>query len=380
MDRTVEVARPRVALVHCDSPEKAHAKARRIIELLGEEKIASLLRNKTVLLKPNCCIDYPPERGATTHPALVEAMIVVAKEYGAKVIVGDGPIVGIRADIFKATGMRDVCARHGVKLVNFNQGSGRRISIENARIYNEALIADAYFDAETVVNLPVFKSNMAYWLSGALKNMKGLLVAREKHVPHIKGVPLSVADLNRMVRQGLIVMDGIVGMMGNGPAAGKPAHAGLLIGGFDPVAVDAAAAVLMGFPAGKIPMIVYAEQNGVGSSNYELVGDDARSFRFPFEKPAIARRGLLAWLFESGLKRVFAFIQQRTRLVVDRSRCSLCGRCKTACPFEAVSISARAVQIDMKRCDLCLCCTEACAENAIELKGLLAKADAFMKN
>lgn len=46
------------------------------------------------------------------------------------------------------------------------------------------MIAETYFAVDTVVNLPVMKSNMLYWISGALKNMKGLLVGLEKHGSH----------------------------------------------------------------------------------------------------------------------------------------------------------------------------------------------------
>ncbi|MBN1532555.1 MAG: DUF362 domain-containing protein [Spirochaetes bacterium] len=369
-----------VALLHCDTAEEVYGTIRAIMSLLGRERIVDMFRSKRVLLKPNLCIDYPPQRGATTHPAVVEAMIRIVKDAGGTPVVGDGPIVGIRGNIFRATGMEEVCGRYGVMLVNFNQSEGRRVRLQGAAVYPEALITEHYFRCDTVVNLPIFKSNMAYWLSGALKNMKGLLVGREKHTPHRLGVPESVADLNRMVRQDLVIMDGLVGMMGDGPSAGEAAEAKLLIGGFDPVAVDSLAATIMGFDPRKIPMIAYAEAGGVGTSHITVRGDRPDSFHLNFRKPSIARHRLLVQILDRIGKTAFGWIQRRTRLLVDGERCTLCRRCLEACPFGAVSIDGRTVRIDMDLCDLCLCCTEACGQNAIILKGLLAKADAFMKH
>ena len=116
--------------------------------------------------------------------------------------------------------------------------------------------------------------------------MKGFLVGTEKHKPHILGVPKCVADVNRMLRQDLIVMDGLIGMMGDGPAAGEPANARLLIGGFDPVAVDSLALRLMGLDPGKAEMIRYCARAGVGSEQGDLLGDPAGvvsscAFRIP---------------------------------------------------------------------------------------------------
>lgn len=369
-----------VVILHCDSPDQAYEKVNRIIDLLGRERIVALLKNKKVLLKPNLCIDYPPERGATTHPAVVEAMIRIVRDHGGTVTVGDGPIIGVRGKIFRITGMEALCEMYGVKLVNFNNGRGRPLRIDNPLVWEEALIAEEYFHADTVVNLALFKSNSAYWLSGALKNMKGLLVAKEKHEAHRKGVPACVADLNRMVRQDLVIMDGLIGMMGDGPAAGEAANARVILGGFDPVAVDSAAATLMRFPVKKIPMIALAERSGVGTSEFHVLGDPVKSFNLNFKKPTVSKNRFLSFLFKYFEKAAFNMIRSRTRLVIDEKKCTLCRRCQEACPFDAVRYKDKRIHMDMKACDFCLCCMEACGQNAITLKGLLAKTDAFMKN
>ncbi len=88
----------------------------------------------------------------------------------------------------------------------------------------------------------------------------------------------TVHDLNRILffydpakgviqpqprRRYFAVVDGIVAMEGNGPLRGAPRHAGVIIGGEDPVAMDVAAATLMGFEWRRIRML-----KGIAASNH----------------------------------------------------------------------------------------------------------------
>jgi uncharacterized protein (DUF362 family)/NAD-dependent dihydropyrimidine dehydrogenase PreA subunit len=369
-----------IALYHCDSAEKIPQRMQTAVESLGVDRTSALLRDRRVLLKPNVCIDHPPEKGATTHPAVLDAAIGIAKDLGAStIIVGDGAAVGVKGRVFEHTGIKAVCERHGVKLRDFNREQGRVVQLENALALDSATIAETYFEVDTVINLPVLKSNMLYWISGALKNMKGLLVGMEKHRPHYLGVPECVADLNRMVRQDLVIMDGFVGMMGDGPAAGSPADARLLVAGINPVAVDTVAARLMGFNPKRIPMILRAEEAGVGSSEHEILGDPIDTFDLEFEKPTVARNRLKSVLFDVGGRFFFRKMGEASQMVVDPEKCTLCGRCKTMCPFGAVAIENKTVTVDADRCEFCLCCTEVCKTEAIYLRGPLVHKGVFLR-
>ena len=362
----------KVALYHCDSEKQIPEIVHSIIDVLGREKVATLFRNKKVLLKPNVCVDLPPERGATTHPAVLDAVIGLAKDFGAHVIVGDGAAVGVRGKPFKVTGVEEVCQRHGVELIDFNRQPGKTVTLANALAFHEVSIANTYFEIDTLVNLPAFKSSIIFWLTGALKNIKGLLTGKEKHRAHRLGVPECVADLNRIVRQDLIIMDGFVGMMGNGPIAGEPANAKLLMGGFDPVAIDVVEALLMGLPVAEIPMINLAAQAGVGSLDYELVGDPIASFHIDFLKPLIARDKEGTALLTAYADASFEEMKKKGGMVINFDKCDLCLRCRDACPFGAITFAkeTKTITIDREKCVWCLCCTEVCTSLAIHLEGI----------
>lgn len=63
-------------------------------------------------------------RGATTHPAVLAAVLELARDFGAEVVVGDGPAVGVPGRVFEATGISDVCRRFNLKPVDFNREEG----------------------------------------------------------------------------------------------------------------------------------------------------------------------------------------------------------------------------------------------------------------
>ncbi|KOA19709.1 ferredoxin-2 [Clostridium homopropionicum DSM 5847] len=373
------MSKNKIALYHCNSDKEISNKIRLIIEALGTKRFEELFKNKKVLLKPNMCIDHIPEKGATTYPTIMDALITIVKEFGGEVIVGDAPAIGVKGNVFEKAGLYEVCKKHGVKLIDFNRDVGKVVVIENAIALKEVLIAKTYFEVDTIVNIPVFKSNSLYWISGALKNMKGLIVGMDKHKPHYLGVPECVADLNGVLEQDFILMDGYIGMMGDGPTAGKPANARLLIGGFDPVSIDSLAARLMGFPVEKIPMIKWAENAGIGNSDYEIIGDSLNSFHLKFDKPAIAKNRLKAALINYGGKYFFREAQNKSKMDIDENKCIMCGRCRDMCPFNAISIEDKKITIDQSKCDFCLCCTEVCKSEAIKLKGMLSRKDAFLR-
>jgi uncharacterized protein (DUF362 family) len=74
-------------------------------------------------------------------------------------------------------------------------------------------------------------------------------------VLHVAGIPQSILDLTATIRPALAIIDGIIGMEGDGPLMGTPKRANLLVMGTNLPAVDATAARLMGFDPMRIPYL-----------------------------------------------------------------------------------------------------------------------------
>jgi len=74
-------------------------------------------------------------------------------------------------------------------------------------------------------------------------------------------------------RKYLSIVDGIIAGEGNGPLEPKPKHCGVVLAGFDPVAVDVVAATLMGFDWKRIPMLSRAVREGETHAITEFQND-----------------------------------------------------------------------------------------------------------
>lgn len=54
-----------------------------------------------------------------------------------------------------------------------------------------------------------------------------------------------------------------------------------------------------------------------------------------------------------------------TRVVVDRSKCTLSGECFKVCPMDAISVKDGKAYIDPEKCDFDGICIPACPNGAI---------------
>ncbi|MBM3745070.1 MAG: DUF362 domain-containing protein, partial [Acidobacteria bacterium] len=81
-----------------------------------------------------------------------------------------------------------------------------------------------------------------------------------------------------------ILVDGVVGMEGNGPIQGRPKAAGVLVAGADPVAVDATCCRVMGIDPGKVEYLRLAESAGQTlEAHVEQIGEPVRAVATRFE-------------------------------------------------------------------------------------------------
>jgi uncharacterized protein (DUF362 family) len=112
---------------------------------------------------------------------------------------------------------------------------------------------------------------------------------------HWAGVGESILDVAGVVRPRLAIVDGIVGMEGNGPIDGTSKHVGVLVVGNDPVATDVVATRLMGFDPERVPYLVEAGRFlGQGAQDRILqVGDEPDELVTPFA-PAPGFSGIVA--------------------------------------------------------------------------------------
>lgn len=274
------------------------SQVRQVMELLGG--MGRFVKpGQRVLMKPNLTGPAAWEKGVTTNPALLEALIELALEAGAaKVDVGDGTgsiHIGTRK-VMERCKIADKARRLGAELLDLNVGPMELLKVENGRILESVKVNRACLEYDVVINIPVLKTHFITEVSLGMKNLKGCIPPVEKRRFHDIGVNQAVADLNRVFQTSLTVVDGIIGSEGLGPKEGKPVGMGVILAGENVLAVDMAAASIMGFEPEKIEHIRMAMEDGIGPSGIgevEILGDSIEKVSRSFQRavPSMPDKG-----------------------------------------------------------------------------------------
>jgi uncharacterized protein (DUF362 family) len=230
----------------------------------GLRAIEADVRGARVLLKPNL-VEFDPTTSINTDPRLVAATVVAMRRLGAaSVTVGEGP--GHRRDV------QDVVTRSGLAsaldavdapFVDLNAAAIRRVALRSRYTdLGELWLPTPILDADVVISMPKMKTHHWAQVTLSLKNLFGTLPGRvygwPKNVLHWAGIEASILDIAAAVRPRYAIVDGIVGMEGNGPISGTAVPAGVLVFSDDPVAADTIGATLMGFDPEAIPYVAEA--------------------------------------------------------------------------------------------------------------------------
>ncbi len=261
----------------------------------GFRAIGANVRGATVLLKPNL-VEFDPSTAINTEPRLIAATVLALRRLGAaSVRVGEGP--GHRRDVqdvVTRSGLTDALAGVEAPFVDLNGDAIRRVGLRSRYTdLRELWLPTAVLDADVVVSMPKMKTHHWAGVTLSLKNLFGTLPGRvygwPKNILHWAGIEPSILDIAGAVRPHYSIIDGVVGMEGNGPISGEPVRSGVLVFADDPVAADSVGASLMGFDPERIPYISEAGRflGQMDRSRIEQRGEDPEHFTKHFAPPPV---------------------------------------------------------------------------------------------
>jgi ferredoxin len=242
-------------------------------------------------------------------------------------------------------------------------------------------------EADVLINLPKVKSHGQMVLTSAVKNSFGAVIGLEKAQWHMRSGrnPVDFAELllhiHHAVSPALHIVDGIIGMEGNGPGSGTPRKLGLVLASTNAHALDFILCKILGIDPDSVFTLWAAKQLGIlpQEGQISLMGETLEEVRLA--KPWQLARPMRANII-GGLKIMAPLFERLLTLTprIHKATCTACGECVALCAPNAMSMQHgkspgnAEVMIDRDKCISCLCCQELCPAGAITVKtGWLAQ-------
>ena len=368
-----------VSLVSCSCYEAALCRQALLdaLEPLGGLDIFQ--RGMRVGIKANLVSFMKPEEAATTHPVLLAEFVKLLRERGAEVVVGDSPgglfTAAYVKNVYRATGMYEVEKAGAILNEDFSRKTGE---------YPEAAVAQTFQytgwldSCDVIVDFCKLKSHGMMGMTAAAKNMFGVIPGTMKPEYHYKypdprDFARMLVDLDEYFKPVLSIVDGVIGMDGNGPTAGKPKYIGIVGASRSPHALDLVCAALIGLRREDVPTLEAACERGLIPADYRLleISGDVEALKVEdFDNIRTKNDLLFKNTFQGKAGELFGKFVQACMCAVPRVKkdeCIGCGKCGQICPASAISMKDGLPRIDRKRCIHCFCCQEFCPRGAMKV-------------
>jgi uncharacterized protein (DUF362 family) len=235
------------------------------------------MRGKRILLKANIVEPHRNAEQIVTHPSVVIAAAEAFLKLGAEsIIVAEG--AGHCRDtymILEESGFDKIVDRKRITFVDLNYDDWFPLSNAGAKTNLKSFVIPATLkQVDWIVSMPKLKTHHWAGVTLSMKNMFGTLPGSfygwPKNVFHQAGIEGAIIDINSTIRPHFAIVDGIVGMEGDGPIMGTAKKAGVIVMGRNLTATDATCARLMGINPYKVKYLADAE-GGLGPINESLI-------------------------------------------------------------------------------------------------------------
>ena len=236
--------------------------------------IGALVRpGQTVCLKPNIGWDAPPERGADTHPELVGRLTRLCLDAGAKSVSVFDNTCDQWQRCYENSGIEKAARDAGAVVINGkDQSYYREVAIPGGVKLKTALVHSLVLDSDVFLNVPVLKHHSGTGMTAAMKNLMGVIWDRGFY--HQNNIHQAIADFLTLRKPTLNILDAYHQMVRNGPR-GKTVddvfEMRSLLASTDPVALDAAAARMLGLDPAQIAYIKIGDEMKLGTMDLEAV-------------------------------------------------------------------------------------------------------------
>ncbi|MFQ5909899.1 MAG: DUF362 domain-containing protein [Thermoplasmata archaeon] len=257
-------------------------------DLLNKLDFSKKAKNKTrVLIKPNLTTSAGPETGITSDVRIVEAIIELLLDLGVENIsIGEGAGGAQTMHAFEKNGYVALGKKYDLPVLDLNFDESVLLDVPEPLSMGKVRVSKTVYDSDFRISVAKLKIHSIAVTTGTMKNMMGVLSGRRWKLIVHSDIHNRIVDLNKVVLPHFGVIDGVVGNQRD-EVKSYPIEAGVLIAGFDPVAVDSIASEIMAVPWREVPHLVLAQQAGLGiadSAKIEILGPRVEDVRQQFDR------------------------------------------------------------------------------------------------
>ena len=220
-----------------------------------------------VVIKPNVSWVSRPELAATTNPEVLEAVIELCYDSGAKKVrIADHTIHDARR-CFAITGVGSVAKKTDAELIYPRSSLMKKMKIHGHRLDIWPVFVPL-IEADKVINLPIAKDHGLSTLTLGIKNWIGAVGGR-RYALH-QDIHQTIIDLAQFFKPTVTLIDAIRIMVTNGPSGGSFSDVKVkntLILSDDQVAADTLAAKLFSIDPKNLGFIKLGVKWGLGTAD-----------------------------------------------------------------------------------------------------------------
>ena len=374
----------RVYLAACPDYGQAEAKLREAVAALGGME-RFVRPGERILLKANLLRAAPPESAICTHPAVAAAAAKLVAEAGGTAVITDSPGGALHKEavlrgLYEKTGMAQAAAASGAELCY--DASTRTVSLPAGRVLKQAEVIAPVAEADGVFDLPKLKTHVLMSMTGAVKNLFGVLPGLSKvgyHATHPSQEQFAdvLLDLAEYVRPRLSILDGVLAMEGGRPRRLRHPQARRRAAGVRQPSCPGrggrrshrTASGLQSGASGRPAPGAEAQPHRGGGAAGRASGGPADG-RLPLPQPHQGQPDGVSGAPGRACQQAVQAGALPDPKDSAPTPCVGCGICKSACPGKAISMDAPGgkARIDPRACIHCYCCHELCPQKAVALR------------
>jgi len=289
--------KPLVALVR----SRGHYEGVQEALMLIKDQVAQGIKGKKkVLVKPNF-VSARVQLSATPVEAVRAVLDLVTQYHSGKIIIAEGPAISTFQEGLRNFGYLRLRDEYDVEFIDLNEDEPGEVEILNSHLKPISVhVARTVVESDYRISVTRPKTHDEVIVTLSIKNTAvGSLLKGDKSRIHqgYKAINLNLARISKLTLPHLGVIDGFIGMEGNGPVSGTPINFRIAAASLDPVALDAVVAEAMGFNPQDVGYLHYLGEWGIGTldlDKIEIRGIPLEKVKRSF-KPHSGYREQLKW-------------------------------------------------------------------------------------